>query len=107
MLPPLKLDAAVHEYVRNTFGQYQDADKDKELQQLLKILGTPPMFTTLRVNTLRDTRVNMREIIQTQIDKQYLERNRRAPTITDHPLLDDTIVIPNSGPMLIQQASVF
>ena len=23
MLPPLKLDAAVHEYVRNTFGQYQ------------------------------------------------------------------------------------
>ena len=44
-------------------------DKEEQLGQLLKILGTPPMFTTLRVNTLRDTRVNIREHVQSQIDK--------------------------------------
>ena len=54
-----------------------DQDGDDEagedrLRRLLNVLGTPPMFTTLRVNTLRGTRVDIREHIQTEIDKVRL-----------------------------------
>ncbi|XP_074656528.1 tRNA (cytosine(72)-C(5))-methyltransferase NSUN6-like isoform X2 [Tubulanus polymorphus] len=85
----LSLDSEVSEQLRSSYVNEEAKDKvqksdfnDERYESLLRELATPPKYTILRVNTLFET-------------TQYSIKNLPTPEILQHPLLPDTLVVPN------------
>ncbi|XP_071157585.1 tRNA (cytosine(72)-C(5))-methyltransferase NSUN6-like isoform X2 [Mytilus edulis] len=72
---------------------------DDRFEHLLFRLGCPPLFTTLRINTLIHDTNTVIASLRKEIEKNYRLRGLDMPDICLHPVLHDTIVIKNKGPV--------
>ncbi|KAL4222553.1 hypothetical protein ACF0H5_018592 [Mactra antiquata] len=102
-LPPLLLEKEVSTHLISTWkGDLEvkddDDDNDDKFYKLLQQLGTPPTFTTLRVNTLNTDTHDVVKQLKLELEKQYSDRGSNPPPVVLHPALKDVIVIPSRGP---------
>uniref|UniRef100_K1Q5I5 Putative methyltransferase NSUN6 n=1 Tax=Magallana gigas TaxID=29159 RepID=K1Q5I5_MAGGI len=66
-------------------------------------LASPPMFTTLRLNTTKHSAEEIHAIINQELQKVYTDRKWDPPQSFLHPELDDVLVIENRGPRPIKK----
>ncbi|XP_032234165.1 tRNA (cytosine(72)-C(5))-methyltransferase NSUN6 isoform X1 [Nematostella vectensis] len=101
-LPKLRLPSEVEDYLRKSLSSIETPG-ESEVQgfdRLLSCLGQPPLFTTVRVNTLLVTISEAKEQLEQALLKQYSERERPCLEVTVHHSLPDVLVIKGSGPHL-------
>ncbi|XP_071102120.1 tRNA (cytosine(72)-C(5))-methyltransferase NSUN6-like [Haliotis cracherodii] len=104
-LLPLRLNADVENMVKATFEVPMDENgpegsTDKRLSNLLKWLGLPPAYTTLRMNTSSHTTESIMEILRATLAEQCVTRDMEPFDMAAHPALRDCVVITNRGPKL-------
>lgn len=68
------------------------------LQDLLSWIARPPMFTTLRVNTIVTTTQAAKENLEKELKEQCLQRGTSGFSVNVFPHLSDCLVVQNSGP---------
>lgn len=77
------------------YGSYFDSLQER--------LASPPMFTTLRLNTNKHSREEIHAVISQELQKVYKDKKWDPPQSFLHPELDDVLVIENRGPQPIKQ----
>ncbi|VDI01025.1 Hypothetical predicted protein [Mytilus galloprovincialis] len=102
--PHLLLNEDVNSYLRDNYltSNMISAEGDRgddRFEHLLFRLGCPPLFTTLRFNTLIHDTSTVIASLRKEIEKNYRLRGLDMPDISLHPVLHDTIVIKNNGPV--------
>ncbi|XP_056002611.1 tRNA (cytosine(72)-C(5))-methyltransferase NSUN6-like isoform X2 [Ostrea edulis] len=70
---------------------------------LLEVMSSPPMFTTLRLNTATRSSREVEAMIREEIQKVYSLRNLDPPRIFLHPVLDNVLILENRGPQQIRK----
>ncbi|KAK7109720.1 tRNA (cytosine(72)-C(5))-methyltransferase NSUN6-like [Littorina saxatilis] len=77
-----------------------EGKKPGALPDLLQWLATPPMFTTLRVNTITTSTQAAKEHVEQELEQQCVTRTAENFTVEAHHSLPDCLVIFNTGPHL-------
>ncbi|KXJ16343.1 putative methyltransferase NSUN6 [Exaiptasia diaphana] len=94
-LPKLQfLSSDVDGFLRESF-------KNQEVNWfdvLLKCLGTPPLYTTVRVNTLKVSVKDAKTELKAILDKQCQEKDWPSFIVNTHSDISDILVIPGTGP---------
>lgn len=95
----------VKDYLEASFAnEAQNKEECRSYFDLLQErLASPPMFTTLRLNTNKHSREEIHAIISQELQKVYMDRKWDPPQSFLHPELDDVLVIANRGPQPIKQ----
>ncbi|XP_071960043.1 tRNA (cytosine(72)-C(5))-methyltransferase NSUN6-like [Antedon mediterranea] len=75
---------------------YKETGCQKRFEKLLSNLKIPPSVTVVRVNTLKYSIVEVKELLQDVLKKQYEQKSYPAPDILEHPLIPDVLLIPSS-----------
>lgn len=78
-------------------GQYYTLE---ELHSLTEILRKPPLYTTIRVNTLKCTKEGAREMLS-----NYFEAQKESFTIEENPDFPDVLVIKAIGPNHVEPSA--
>jgi len=73
-------------------------DDSEEFNKLLCALGTPPLFTVVRVNTLKTTLHDVWEQLQKVLEKGMEEGKQCHYKVTEHHTLKDILLIHGCGP---------
>ncbi|XP_061166689.1 tRNA (cytosine(72)-C(5))-methyltransferase NSUN6-like [Saccostrea echinata] len=103
--PQVELREDVKSYLEATFlAETEEGDKCRlSFRRLLEVLASPPLYTTLRVNTLKLSSQEIKAIINEELTMIYKSRNWDPPQIFLHPSLEDVLVIENRGPLQIKE----
>ncbi|XP_062620430.1 tRNA (cytosine(72)-C(5))-methyltransferase NSUN6-like [Saccostrea cucullata] len=103
--PQVELREDVRSYLEASFlAETEDEDKCRQdFNGLMETLASPPMYTTLRLNTLKLSREEIKDIISEDLRMVYKNRNWDPPQIFLHPSLEDVLVIENRGPKQLKQ----
>ncbi|XP_067649242.1 tRNA (cytosine(72)-C(5))-methyltransferase NSUN6-like [Haliotis asinina] len=105
-LLPLRLNTDVENVVKGTFevsmkeGNVTERSRDSRLSNLLKWLGLPPAYTTLRINACSQPTESVMEALQTALAEQCMMRDVEPFEMYLHPAVKDCVVITNRGPKL-------
>ncbi|KAL5007716.1 hypothetical protein ScPMuIL_016522 [Solemya velum] len=105
-LPPLQLKEDVRDHLQTSFINDQTVSElgkhkcEEEFLRLLDQLGSPPLFTTLRVNIHNSDCEHIIPLLQEEINKQCDKRGICHFDILKHHSLKDVVVIKNRGPNL-------
>nr|XP_022308807.1 putative methyltransferase NSUN6 [Crassostrea virginica] len=94
----------VREYLKESFlSEMENPDECRHyVTSLLEKLASPPMYTTLRLNTLKHSREEMLAIITEELLKAYRDKKWDPPHVFLHPDLEDVLLIENRGPRPIK-----
>jgi len=74
-------------------GTECDTNEQEYRISVLRMLSTPPQFTTVRVNTLNISLKVAEETVRENIKKQYNDKASMIPIIYQHPSLSDLLII--------------
>ncbi|KAL5496948.1 hypothetical protein EMCRGX_G013328 [Ephydatia muelleri] len=89
----------VNEYLTSVFERaFPPELVTNVIQTLAEYLGKPPPLTTLRINTLLYSREEAIRLLEKLLSEQYQEKQISTPPVIPHPILVDTVIIPNDGP---------
>ena len=78
-------------------GQYYSSE---ELKSLKKILQTPPLYTTVRVNTLKCKKEEAKILLS-----EHFKSNQESFVIEENPDFPDVLMIRAIGPYQVEPAS--
>ncbi|XP_041366419.1 tRNA (cytosine(72)-C(5))-methyltransferase NSUN6-like [Gigantopelta aegis] len=98
-LPHIQLHPEVKSLLAKSFCQNksEDADVNEKFVSLLKWLGVPPAYTTLRMNTRCCPVDNIIQQLDSVLQQQCRERKMEVFEMFQHPALKDCVVISNRG----------
>ncbi|KAK6165523.1 hypothetical protein SNE40_022438 [Patella caerulea] len=92
-LPALCMNHQTKELIAKSF-----CSNAERVENLMKWLGIPPSFTTLRVNTYHSSINDILQQVEITLKQQCVSRGVDMFDIWCHPALKDCLVIQNRGP---------
>ncbi|OWF36336.1 putative methyltransferase NSUN6 [Mizuhopecten yessoensis] len=105
-LPPLVLTPEVNNHLKCSLLQSWQLSSPQEdgsakYDKLVRKLGTPPLFTTLRTNPMAGrTHKDLLDVVKAEIAKNYNEKGWQEPCIYYHSVVKNLIVVDGRGPDL-------
>ena len=94
LLQPLVLQPDVASALRAVYDRHCGPG---HFDLMLACLGRPPKSTTLRCNTFRLARGEIKERLEEELRRIYAGRGSEPPPVLESDVLDDLLVIPCSG----------
>ncbi|KAK3743413.1 hypothetical protein QZH41_011525, partial [Actinostola sp. cb2023] len=76
----------------------RDVEKESWFDSLLKCLGTPPLYTTVRVNTTKIAVNDAKKQLEFVLEKQCEENDWTMFSVHRHDVIPDVLIIPGYGP---------
>lgn len=100
-LTPVQLNDEVRSQLKQNYSPQNVVmpGDDRGFDYLLSALGTPPLYTTLRINTLKTDMTQAIEILKKKLEEVYTLKQQKLPHIYPHPDLNDVVVVENRGPI--------
>ncbi|KAL9971447.1 hypothetical protein ACROYT_G023969 [Oculina patagonica] len=88
----------VEDFLRNSLFFAKEHAASVRFNKLLGALGTPPLFTVVRVNTLKTTLHDAQQQLQKILEQEGKDGKRCNYKVTEHYRLSDILLIHGSGP---------
>ncbi|XP_022099886.1 putative methyltransferase NSUN6 isoform X3 [Acanthaster planci] len=98
-LPKVTFQPYVEELLEKSYlnekaiSQVGDEVCKQRWNSLLTALSYPPAYTVLRVNTLHHSKEDTKQQLSQALYQQFSVKQRLPAEVSDHPCLDDTLII--------------